>query len=285
MEKVNRVLEGVVDVEVEWGGGDLHGKVGEHTVQCKVTRLATAILEDRFHKEDLTRDNEGRQVVVQCFLVPFTILDADECKLPSGHSMRHKCRAPAVCINTIGSYECLCPRLDEPAIKVPDGGADERFWSEIASQDRSPWELSLNSTDLSSCPSLASTYGCCPSFGHSSQGTSCRSNFHCPIDPCRSGHDCALNAKCELADTPGMRPNFRCKCPRNLMGNGHACRPGIDAKPEPKVMFDGVTPTEETLKNDYYCGCTTPVMDACAGFPPCKGKIRGLMCIPCFCRI
>jgi hypothetical protein len=55
------------------------------------------------------------------------------------------------------------------------------------------------------------------------------------------------------------------------MGNGHACRPGIDAKPEPKVMFDGVTPTDETLKHNYYCGCTTPVIDACAGFPPCKG--------------
>jgi hypothetical protein len=57
------------------------------------------------------------------------------------------------------------------------------------------------------------------------------------------------------------------------MGNGHACRPGIDAKPEPKVMFDGVTPTDETLKHNYYCGCTTPVIDACAGFPPCKGTL------------
>ena len=37
-------------------------------------------------------------------------------------------------------------------------------------------------------------------------------------------------------------------------------------------MFDGVTPTEETVKNDYYCDCTKPVLDACSGFPPCKGE-------------
>jgi hypothetical protein len=218
-------------------------------------------------------------VVVQCFLVPFEILDTDECTLPSGHSMHHQCRAPALCVNTIGSYECLCPRLAEPQ-KAPQGAAYDAFWIGIASQDRSPWELSLNSSDVSSCPSSASTHGCCPVFGHSSQGATCRSKFRCPVDTCRSGHDCAPNAKCELAKTPRMRPNFQCKCPPNLMGNGHACRPGIDAKPEPKVTFDGVTPTEETLKHNYYCGCTKPVVDACAGFPPCQGTTCGDIYVP-----
>jgi hypothetical protein len=56
------------------------------------------------------------------------------------------------------------------------------------------------------------------------------------------------------------------------MGNGRKCRPGIDPKPVPKVMFDGKTPTEETIKNNYYCDCTRPVVDACTGFPPCKEK-------------
>lgn len=263
-----------MDVEVEWEGGDLHGKVGEHTIQCKVTRLASAIQEEHLHQSDVSTDEHGRQVVVQCFLVPFTILDTDECSLPSGHSMRHKCHAPAVCVNTIGSYECLCLRLDDtPHKRSQEGAADEKFWADIAKQDRSPWELSLNSVDASSCPSTASTHGCCPEFGHSSQGSLCRSLFRCPVDLCRSGHDCVPSAKCELADSPQKRPNFTCKCPRGLMGNGHACRPGIDAKPEPKVKFDGITPTEETLKHNYYCGCATPVVDACAGFPPCTGMI------------
>ena len=273
MEKVNRALEGVLDVEVEWEGGNLHGKVGEHTVQCKVTRLASAIQEEHLHKDDVISTSEdGREVIVQCFLVPFTILDTDECSLPSGHSMRHKCHAPAMCVNTIGSYECLCPRLDAPDKKVLEGAADEKFWAEIASQDRSPWELSLDSADASSCPSSPSTNGCCPAYGHTVQGSECRSNFRCPVNSCRATHDCAPNAKCELEASPRKRPNFRCKCPSGLMGSGHACRPGIDAKPEPKVMFDGVTPTEETTKRNF-CGCTAPVVDACAGFPPCKGTM------------
>jgi hypothetical protein len=55
------------------------------------------------------------------------------------------------------------------------------------------------------------------------------------------------------------------------MGNGHRCRPG-DIKPEPKVKFDGKTPTELTVKNNYFCDCTKPVVDPCDGFPPCTGK-------------
>jgi len=56
------------------------------------------------------------------------------------------------------------------------------------------------------------------------------------------------------------------------MGNGRNCRPGVDASPKPMVRFDGVTPTEETVKNNYYCGCTKPQVDACEGFPPCAGN-------------
>jgi hypothetical protein len=56
------------------------------------------------------------------------------------------------------------------------------------------------------------------------------------------------------------------------MGNGLQCTPA-DPKPQPMVMFDGVTPTEDTVKNNYYCDCTKPIVDACSGFPPCKGKL------------
>jgi hypothetical protein len=55
------------------------------------------------------------------------------------------------------------------------------------------------------------------------------------------------------------------------MGNGHKCRDGIDPMPKPMVKFDGVTPTDETKKNDMYCSCTKPIVDPCAGFPKCEG--------------
>ena len=56
------------------------------------------------------------------------------------------------------------------------------------------------------------------------------------------------------------------------MGNGHKCRKGIDKDPMPKVMFDGVTPTDETRREGLYCGCTKPIVDPCAGFPKCQGE-------------
>jgi hypothetical protein len=211
-------------------------------------------------------------VIVQCFHIPFTILDTNECQLPSGHSMKHQCHEPSTCVNTIGSYECVCPRLD--GSRSPGEVRGDDFWQQIERQDRSPWELSFNSTGLSSCPGSASTHDCCPVFPHSTSGRACRAAFRCPTDSCRSGHDCAHNARCERTASPMDHPNYVCKCPEGLMGNGRACRAGIDTKPQPKVKFDGVTPTEETIKNNFYCGCNKPIIDACAGFPPCTGEFR-----------
>jgi hypothetical protein len=277
VEKVNRVLDGVVDVEVEWTGADLHGRVGEHIVECTVTRLASAAKdEDKQKALKIAVDEQGREVTSQCFHIPFTILDTNECTLPLKHPMRHQCPSPSLCVNTQGSYECLCPRLGEAgasaAASIPTT-ADETFWKEIDGESRSPWELSFASPSKSSCPSAASTHDCCPAK-YTAEGIKCRKNFHCPIDPCKDKdvYDCAPNAECVRAESTMEIPDHKCQCPDGLMGNGKACRPGVDLKPEPKVMFDGITPTELTVKNNYYCGCTKPMVDACSGFPPCKGK-------------
>lgn len=214
--------------------------------------------------------------MTQCFLIPVTILDVDECSLPIGEPMRHQCHESSICVNTLGSYECLCP-LGDRKIAIPEGAASKAFWEEVAAQPRSPWELSLGPSSVSSCPALASTFDCCYGDAHDSkEGVECRARFKCPIDPCsdKGDNDCVSASECLRASSPLADPTYTCDCKEGLMGNGHTCRKGIDLDPKPMVRFDGVTPTEETVKNGLYCGCTRPVIDPCAGFPKCEGEFR-----------
>jgi len=267
--RVNQVLEGVVNVEVGYHGDDLQGRVGEHLVKCEVTRLASVLPDDL--KTQAHVDDMGRNVVTQCFEVPFTILDTNECKLPLHHPLRHQCQAPSICVNTNGSYDCVCPRIESSGT-YPSDTVDDEFWVKLQAEERTPWELAYNSSSRTSCPSSPSTHGCCSERTNSKDAMACRSNFHCPKDPCKGANDCASSSTCVRESSPNARKTYSCRCPEGLMGNGQSCRPGIDPKPQPKVRFDGVTPTEETIKNNYYCDCTAPVVDACCGFPPCKGK-------------
>jgi hypothetical protein len=236
-------------------------------VKCRVTRLKEYMPQN---SEGVFEDDEGRSVITQCFHVPFSISDTNECALPRGHSLRHQCQEPSVCINTVGSYECVCPKLDEKVQISVDDTADENFWLALTEQNRSTWELSLNI--LSECPSSSSTHGCCSERAHTKDGMSCRAAFQCPVDPCArsASNQCAASALCTRMPSPSHKPNYFCQCPKGLLGSGRRCS-ARDLKPEPKVEYDGITPTEETKKNDY-CDCTRPVVDACSGFPQCEGE-------------
>ena len=281
VERVNRELSGVVDVEVLFTGSEIHSRVGNRTVQCSVTRLLSAVAVADSDSGDIHGgyergvDEEGRDVVTQCFFVPFTITDVNECKVPVGHVMRHKCVDPAVCVNTLGSYHCICPMEGiRNANNFPET-ADETFWESKKQEEqehkRSAWELSLGSVLQSTCPSKSSTHQCCDQDARGSEGSSCRAGFRCPIDPCQSfdTNTCVSTASCQRADNPLEKPSYNCVCPEGLLGNGHKCRKGIDPIPVPKVGFDKVTPTGES-KN--FCGCTKPIVDPCVGFPTCEGK-------------
>jgi len=269
----------------------MHRRVGEHFVEMDVTRLLSAVGRDAAmtatSSSSISQDELGRDVVTQCFIFPFQILDTDECTLPAGHSMRHRCAAPARCVNTVGSYECVCPVRGAIPTLASSKAADDAYFAGLAAQKRTAWGLSYASSSASSCPGSPSTFSCCRNLdgggasgssqaggggGSTSEGDDCRAAFRCPVDPCGSGgeNDCASSAQCVRSDSPLDRPRYQCKCPAGLMGNGRACRKG-DPKPRPMVEYDGVTPTAETLRNDFYCGCTKPVVDPCAGFPKCEG--------------
>ena len=90
VERVNRELSGVVDVEVLFTGSEIHSRVGNRTVQCSVTRLLSAVaVADSDSDSDSGDihggyergvDEEGRDVVTQCFFIRFTITNVNECK-------------------------------------------------------------------------------------------------------------------------------------------------------------------------------------------------------------
>ncbi|KAL7532425.1 hypothetical protein ACHAWF_005174 [Thalassiosira exigua] len=320
--EINRDVSGVVDVEVRWSGMELHRRVGERVVRCTVTRLAGERGEEGEGEgeegeegasegaEPTFLDERGRRVTSQCFEVPFAVLDVDECSLPPDGPMAHRCHPPAACVNTPGSYECVCPSSSASSSAsssdLPPSNATaeelERHWDRLAREPRGPWELSLSSRgggpdeSSASCPDRPSTRGCCDDDAHDPEGERCRSAFRCPVDPCASStaereeeEACDAAATCVRAARPADRPDHRCACPPGTLGSGKPCpssrgergrgrggggRSGRSAKPE--VKYDGKTPTDATrraLEAGEICGCAEPVVDACDGFPKCPGEL------------
>jgi Calcium-binding EGF domain len=376
---INRELQGVMDVEVEWKGSDFwkvnhdhhhhhhHSmiRVGEHMIQCKVTRsvpsssttLSSTSMDNNDDDEypHQVRDKEHNETqqpnddmlsltTTECYHIPFTITDTNECFLPNDHPMKHQCDIHStICVNTIGSYECICPRIlqqeqndqhhhhyqqqqqqqqqqdnehhgnHDPnqiqfGMTITDPIAFFTLLHDNHSNDRTPWELSYKSISQSSCPYQPSTFGCCEDYHHptshptttssstSSSSSSCRAQFHCPIDPCSQPeyNDCSSHATCVRKVTPSIRkvipssstvtatttnhhqhhhPHHReytCKCPLGYMGNGYQCQKD-DAIPQPKLKYDGITPTDDTIKHHMYCDCTIPIIDPCDGYTSCTG--------------
>jgi len=291
----------VVDVEVAWTGAELHRRVGERIVKCTVTRLRESLgkkmmrqmidsEEEEESSSEVKIDEHGREIVTQCFEVPFTILDVNECTISSSDTsssnnsiMAHRCQPPSICVNTLGSYECVCPSSSFPSSPSDDFIPTTQFWEDITfNQHRTPWEVSYGRSSESSCPNSPSTYGCCDDDGHSREGAVCRSTFRCPIDPCDDVESpCSSNAACQRSSSPLAHPNYTCECPPGLMGNGKPCpkynkqQQHQQQKQQPKVKYDGKTPTESTkrlLDAGLLCGCTKPTVDPCDGYHDCPPK-------------
>ena len=278
---------------MQWSGTEIHRRVGERVVKSSVTRLT----DDDHHNVSAGRsDDDGakkKATITQCFEVPFTILDVNECILEENDPWRHVCPTGSICVNTPGSYECVCPLLsgeigvsfdDDATTDNGSGATTDSFWKSINTQSRSPWEVSYPSSQRSSCPEKPSTYQCCNADGHSVEGIHCRSMFHCPTDPCskQQQHNCSSEAKCQRMQNPLDVPGYLCVCPEGTWGNGRECSSASGSGGEkkkqkimlPKVKFDGVTPTEETrslLNKGLICGCQRPVVDVCSGFE-CHGE-------------
>eukprot|EP00591_Stephanopyxis_turris_P010502 CAMPEP_0195528386 /NCGR_PEP_ID=MMETSP0794_2-20130614/30492_1 /TAXON_ID=515487 /ORGANISM="Stephanopyxis turris, Strain CCMP 815" /LENGTH=939 /DNA_ID=CAMNT_0040659511 /DNA_START=45 /DNA_END=2864 /DNA_ORIENTATION=+ len=281
--KVNREISGVTHVEVKWTGSDIHRRVGEHLVETSVTRTIRGSGDDGAETK-------------QCFMVSIVIYDTDECTLPAGHVMRHKCHSSSTCVNTLGGYDCVCPLLsvyDQKAVikslqqnviagKNASEVEDKEEWEKILSlqhsHERNDWELSLppspsgssssssSKTRASQCTRVSSTHACCSFDPHGPDGEACRQTFRCGVDPCgsKTRNNCVSQAQCERETSPLLKPNYKCLCPEGFIGNGLVCENDVNARDLPRVKFDGVTLTKESQKKEY-CGCNKPIVDVCAG--------------------
>ena len=147
-------------------------------VGCTVTRLLEEVTKETDESEGVVEDADigevsvdefGRRVVSQCFEVPFSILDVNECAAKEGHAWKHACPPLSVCVNTVGSYECLCKsfhrRTYEELISGYQFAADDQFWTDVDAERRSAWEKLLpgaSDEGVSTCPGgSVIAKGCC----------------------------------------------------------------------------------------------------------------------------
>ncbi|CAM9488295.1 unnamed protein product, partial [Scytosiphon promiscuus] len=180
---INSKLDGVTSMSFDYNGQGQNRKVGKFTATATITRVSPS-------GED----------VEQCYEIPYEIRDTDECTLPEGHPMRHKCHRSTVCINTVGSYECTdghwgeedsgSPSLDKP-IKSEDG----------------------------ECGGESSTEACCGRFGHRAERrAACLEDFKCTDDPCK-GNTCDENSWCSVKSA--AYNSYECTCKDGFKKDEH----------------------------------------------------------------
>jgi len=285
---MNNDLDHVKDVEVNWTGSDIHlAHVGEHSIQCTVTRLIPASTTSTTSQTTTKENNEQQQqqhryyqhhpeleLVTECWEVPFVIHDVNECELPRGHEMTHQCHPPSICVNAVGTYHCQCTQIiTDDTIPADTDTNNNNAWNVAMGivVSSSPDGHGVSSTTISSCAGRNTTEGCCHrdafADGH------CRANFRCPVDPCTAADDTAAASNCDALASctrDAVPPGYTCHCPPNTIGTGHTCSSTNNSKAaaavQPKIRADG-TPTPQTLRqmaNHQICGCQTPILDPCS---------------------
>lgn len=197
--------EAIEGVRITWLGAAVHAEVGEYEIVANVT------FADRS---------------TRCYTTLIEVTDTDECSPLVPADWRHACDASARCVNTVGSYACVCDEGSFAPRDAPHGCAGRR-----------------NSTE------------CCPR-SHK-KINECVAGFTCEGDLCDD--KCVEAASCarSVAEvTPGrFEASYACSCPEEFIGSGERC---LDDAPS-SVFVDGRGRPTRGLP----CGCQVGVLDPC----------------------
>lgn len=175
-------------------------------------------------------------------------LDIDEC---TSDTHMHECRDNTVCVNTPGSYKCVCEKGFDP-----DGSIEEVAEAKKGCRDHDDCAESgcINKKKCVGTGLGAGRYKCTCEAGWKDM------NCDHDVDECREGVQmvvngktvtrkvpCAENAKC--VNTPG---SFFCRCKAGYKGNGIGKK-----KVHKKLSYQGATCVAKTdLKDNAKCAFT-----------------------------
>ncbi len=216
--------------------------------------------------EYFAEDTEGNKAEPRFRTVIVT--DIDECEQKLDH-----CSENADCINTIGSYECICKSgfegdgykchdVDECKLGTHTCSAKANCTNTIGSykctcidgyegdgETCTDIDECLRNThkcsEHATCINLEGGYDCECDKGYVGNGYRCE-----PIDSCEQGtHDCHEFATC--TKTPD---GFQCKCKRGYVGNGRNCI-DINECEDPEMYSCPPHAHCENTIGSYRCDC------------------------------
>jgi len=233
----------IYSIKFQYEGENKRLQVGRHEIQA-IAQLSENGTESLQRNTQDALENSHFNAQTHLYKAIYVVEDVDECSFSRDHPWHHKCGRGSICVNTIGSYECICPQetIGYSAMEVA----------------------------FSSCSGVSSTEHCCNDTGKDKD--ECKSMFRCTNDLCLG--KCSKNAICvrkndtmlsNLDDLGKTKRSlqYECRCPKEpkrLIGSGYLCN-----SQQPIPMVDRNGNLQGDLSEKDYCGCHDPRIDFCIG--------------------